>query len=268
MPVVVPRDPPPLYAWEVYPGLYPALSPPRIPRRRQRVGAVAVALLVIAVIAAGCAGALVYDAWSAVQPASFGVDGVVESATSGFAEPIAGATVVMTDDANQSTTVVTGLNGLFEFSSVPPGGVTLNVSAPGYSGRSVSTFVSSVYEGPTTGIIVQLTPGTPSNVTAESLADFPDLEQFIAALGGGAILLGIVALTAGVAAVISSRQDRPAVAVIGGGAGVGSPLVLAFLSLTPLTPWLTVATGVLAGVGIFVLTWKALEMAQTGPAAV
>ncbi|MGC2360173.1 MAG: hypothetical protein WA691_07740, partial [Thermoplasmata archaeon] len=32
VPAVVPRDPPPLYSWEVLPGLYPALPRPRVPR--------------------------------------------------------------------------------------------------------------------------------------------------------------------------------------------------------------------------------------------
>ncbi|MGC2788982.1 MAG: hypothetical protein WA547_02845, partial [Thermoplasmata archaeon] len=48
VPAVVPRDPPPLYSWEVLPGLYPALPRPRVPRWRARRAAAA-ALLVVAV---------------------------------------------------------------------------------------------------------------------------------------------------------------------------------------------------------------------------
>jgi hypothetical protein len=266
VPVVVPRDPPPLYSWEVLPGLYPALPAPRIPRRRGP-SAVTAALLTIAVLAAVCAGVLVYDAWDVVQPASFGVAGIVESGASGFAQPVAGATVRMTNDANQTSTEVTGPGGTFSFSHVPAGGVTLNVSAPGFSTRSVLTFVSSVYAGPTSGIVIDLTPGAASNVTSVALAEFPDLEQFVAALGSGAVLLAVVTLVAGAAAVLASRRDRPALAVIGGGAGLVSPFVLLYLSLTPLTPLLTGATIALASLGVFVVTTRAIQIAQTGPAA-
>ncbi len=264
--VVVPRDPPPLYTWEVLPGLYPALPAPRIPRRR-RVSAVTAALLVIAVACAALAGVLVFDAWQAVQPATFGVSGAVESTATGFSQPLAGATVVLTNDANQSTTQVTGPEGTFSFGSVPSGGVTLNVSAPGYASRSVSTFVSSVYAGPTSGIVIQLTPGLASNVTSVALADFPDLEQFVAALGAGAILLGVVTIVAGAAAVITARADRPAIGVIGGAAGVVSPFAVVYLSLSSVDLAVSVGTAAVAALGAFVVAWRAVQMVQTGPAA-
>jgi Carboxypeptidase regulatory-like domain len=266
VPVVVPRDPPPLYAWEVLPGLYPALPPPRIPRRRS-AGAITVALLAIAVLAAAFAGVLVYDSWVAVQPASFAISGAVESTSGGYPQPIVGATVVLTNDANHSSSETTGIGGGFSFTSVPTGGVTLNVSAPGYASQSVSTFVSTIYAGPTTGIVIDLTPGTPANVTTVALAQFPDLEQFVAALGSGAILLAMVTLVAGAAAVITSRADRPALAVIGGASGMLSPFVVVYLSLTSVSLVVTVGTAVVAAAGTFVVTWRALQMAQTGPAA-
>jgi hypothetical protein len=266
VPVVVPRDPPPLYSWEVLPGLYPALPPPRIPRRRG-VSAITVALLAIAIASAAFAGVLAYDAWDAVQPATFGVAGTVETTSNGYAQPIVGASVVMTDDANRSTSETTGIGGGFSFASVPPGGVTLNVSAPGYASLSVATFVSSVYAGPTTGLVIDLAPGVSANVTTISLADFPDLEQFVAALGAGTILLGIVTLVAGAAAVIASRADRPALAVIGGAAGMLSPFVVVFLSLSSVSLLVTAGTAVVAAAGTFVVTWRAIQMAQTGPAA-
>jgi Carboxypeptidase regulatory-like domain len=264
--VVVPRDPPPLYTWEVLPGLYPALPAPRIPRRRRTAG-VTIALLVIAVASAALAGALVFDAWQAVQPATFGVSGAVETTVSGFPQPLVGATVVLTNDANHSTSVTTGPGGTFSFGSIPPGGVTLNVSAPGYAGQSVSTFVSSVYAGPTSGIVIELAPGSPTNVTSVTLADFPDLEQLVAALGTGAILLGIVTVTAGVAAVVTSRTDRPAVGVIGGAAGVLSPFAVVFLSLSSVDVAVSLGTAVIAAVGTFVVAWRAVQLVQTGPAA-
>jgi Carboxypeptidase regulatory-like domain len=264
--VVVPRDPPPLYTWEVLPGLYPALPAPRIGRRR-RVSGVTVALLVVAVTTAALAGLLVFDAWQAVQPGTFGVSGAVESTASGFPQPLAGATVTLTNDANRSTTVVTGPDGSFSFNSVPPGGVTLNVSAPGFASRSVSTFVSSVYAGPTSGIVVELSPGVPTNVTSVALADFPDLEQFVAALGAGAVLLGVVTIVAGAAAVVSARADRPAVGVIGGAAGLLSPFAVVYLSLSSVDLAVSAGTAAVAAIGAFVVAWRAIQMAQTGPAA-
>jgi hypothetical protein len=264
--VVVPRDPPPLYTWEVLPGLYPALPAPRIPRRR-RVSGVAALLLVIAVASAALAGVLLYDAWQAVQPATFGVSGAVESNSNGFAQPLADATVVLTNDANHSSTVVTGPGGTFSFGSVPSGGVTINVSAPGFQSQSVSTFVSSVYAGPSNGLVIELSPGASSNVTSVTLADFPDLEQFVAALGTGAILLGVVTIVAGAAAVITTRADRPAVGVIGGAAGMLSPFAVIFLSLSSVDVAVSVGTAVVASIGTFVVAWRAMQMAQTGPAA-
>ncbi len=266
MPVVVPRDPPPLYSWEVLPGLYPALPSPRIPKRR-RTSAVTVALLVIAVLSAALAGALVYDAYLAVQPATYSVDGYVETFASGFAQPIPGATVVLTDDTNQSTRTLTGTGGSFSFSGVPAGGVTLNVSAPGYSPVSVETFASSIYATQISGLAIDLSPGSSSNVSTIVLTDFPDLEQLVASLGSGAILLGAVTVVAGAAAVITARVERPAIAVIGGGAGVVSPFIVAYLSLSPVSTFATVGTVAAAAIGAFVVAWRATQMAQSGPAA-
>jgi hypothetical protein len=226
-----------------------------------------VALLAISIASAALAGVLVYDAWQAVQPATFGVSGSVESNTNGFLQPLAGATVVLTNDANHSSTVVTGPTGTFSFSAVPTGGVTLNVSAAGYASQSVSTFVSNVYAGPSSGIVVTLAPGTPTNVTSVALADFPDLEQFVASLGAGAILLGIVTVVAGAAAVITARAERPAIGVIGGAAGMLSPLAVVFLSLSSVSLAVSGGTAAVAAVGAFVVAWRAVQMAQTGPAA-
>ncbi len=265
VPVVVPRDPPPLYAWEVLPGLYPALPAPRIPRRR-RITLVTVGLLVIAVLAAALAGVLVYDSWAAVQPGSYAVAGTVETTANGYAQPIAGATVVLTNDANQSTRVLTGVGGGFSFGAVPAGGITLNISASGYQSVSVATFASPVYTGPTQGLLIDLTPGSSANVTTVALANFPDLVQFVAALGSGAVLFAAVAIVVGAAAVITSRADRPALAVIGGGAGVLSPFVVVYLSLTPVSAAVTGVSALMAGIGAFVVAWRAVGMAQSGPA--
>ena len=266
VPVVVPREPPPLYSWEVFPGLYPALPSPRRPRRRA-YWAAGVALLVVALFAAGFAAVLVYDAWQAARPASFVVDGTVGRYVDAGFEPLAGATVTLTNEENRSTTLVTGFEGTFLFSSVPPGGVTLNVSAPGYAPLSVTTFVSSVYAAPSTDLDIALTPGSPENASTVALAPFPDLEQFEASIGSGAVLLGIVVVVAGAAALATMRDERPALGVVGGAAGLVSPLVMYFLSLSVAFPLLTGATAVLAAAGAFALVLRAVRLTQSGPAA-
>jgi hypothetical protein len=262
---VVPRDPPPLYSWEVLPGLYPALPRPRIPRWRARRAAAA-GLLVVAVLAATFAAVLVYDAWDATRPGAFTVDGAVGHSVDGSVAPLAGAQVVLTDDANRSTTVSTGFDGSFSFTNVPPGGVTLNVTASGYAPLTVTTFVSTVYLAPATNLQVVLAPGSPGNGSTVTLAPFPDLEQFVASVGSGAVLLGIIALVAGVAAIATVRTDRPALGVVGGAAGLLSPAVLVYLSLSAAVPVVMYGTAVIAAAGAFILALRTVQMAQTGPA--
>jgi Carboxypeptidase regulatory-like domain len=265
VPVVVPRDPPPLYSWEVLPGLYPALPRPRAPRWRPR-RAVAAALLVTAVLAASLAAALVYDAWAGTRPGSFNVDGSINHEVNGVVAPLAGAVVVLTNEQNQSTRVLSGSDGSFSFTGVPSGGVTLNVTAGGYAPLTVTTFVSTVYAAPATDLEIVLTPGTAGNGSAVALAPFPDLEQFVASVGSGAVLLGIIALVAGVAAVATVREDRPALGVVGGAAGMLAPLALVYLSLPAVVPYVLDGTGILVAAGAFTITIRAVQMAQTGPA--
>ena len=265
MPVVVPRDPPPLYTWEVLPGLYPPMARPRVPRWRAR-RPVAAALLAVAVIGAALAAVLVYDGVAATQPASFVIDGTVVQNVGGLTEPVAGAQVVLTNDAGQSSSQSTSLGGGFSFSGVPPGGVTLNVTDSGFSTVTLTTFVSSVYATQAEGLEVVLTAGSSSNVTTVALAPFPDLEQFLASIGSGAVLLGIIAIVAGAAAVATVRHDRPALGVVGGAAGIVAPLVLFYLSLSSAFPLLEDLSAIVAGAGSFTLALRAVQLAQTGPA--
>jgi hypothetical protein len=265
MPVVVPRDPPPLYTWEVLPGLYPPMARPRVPRWRAR-RPVAAALLAVAVLGAALAAVLVYDGVAATEPGSFVVGGSVVQVVNGFDQPLAGAQVVLTNDANRATTQLTGPSGDFSFSGVPPGGVTLNVTETGFTGVLVTTFVSSVYATQAEGIEVVLAPGTSTNVTTVTLAPFPDLEQFVASVGSGAFLLGIIAIVAGAAAVATVRTDRPALGVVGGAAGILAPVALFYLSLSSAFPLLEDLSAVVAGAGSFTLAVRAIQLAQMGPA--
>jgi len=265
VPVVVPRDPPPLYSWEVLPGLYPTLSPPRRPRVRLRRMA-EVALIGVAVVAVVLGGFLTVLGAEALTPESYVVSGTVfEMGPGGASTPASGATVVLTGEGTTMQTEVTSLSGAFSFSNVPAGGITVNVSLSGYSPVSVETFASSVYDAGTTDLSITLSPGSATQGTTVALSPFPDLESFVASIGSGVVLLGLVAVVAGVAAVVTARRDRPAVGVVGGVAALLVPVALYFLALGGVFPTIIAGTAVLAGFGAFATTTRTIEIFQVGP---
>ncbi len=265
VPVVVPRDPPPLFSWEVLPGLYPLLPAPRPPRWRIR-RVVAVALAVITVVTAGFGGLLAFYGFSAAAPTSFVVDGEVRVVTPlNTTAPGTGAVVVLVDDNNHSHRVVVGSTGEFTFSSIPAGGIVLNITRAGYASVTIDSFVSSVYDAGSTGFVVVLPPGN-GVAAVNDYTQFTDLESFLASVGGGAVVLGLVALVAGFATVATVRADRPALGVVGGGAGLLSPVAIHFLALDTVFPVVFFSLAGVSAVGAFVVALRAVELAQTGPA--
>lgn len=267
VPVVVPRDPAPLYSWEVYPGLYPALPRPRPPRWRPRRVAT-VALAGVFVLALTFGGVLAYEGVLAAAPASYVVSGTVATeAAGGAAVPAAGARVALTEDSGATLVRTTAADGSFVFGGVPAGGIALNVSFPGYAPVEVETFASPVYNAGTQGISVVLVAGGAGGGSTLALSAFPSLESFLATVGGGAVLLGLVAGVAAAATVLTVRKDRPAVGVVGGGAGLLAPVALYLLGLAPVFPLLLVASGLLASLGSFALTIRSIALYQTGAAA-
>ncbi|MGA8664928.1 MAG: carboxypeptidase-like regulatory domain-containing protein [Thermoplasmata archaeon] len=266
VPVVVPRDPPPLYSWEVMPGLYRALPAPRIPRWRVRRLA-AGALVGTAILAAVLAALFGYYAVLAPAPGEFSVSGTVQLApASGGILPGSGAQVVATVESGATFTTIVGSGGTFSLLGLPAGGVALTITDAGYSPITVGVFVSTLYSSGNSGMIVQLTPGSATNSSTVALTPYPNLEQFVAAIGGGVVILGFVALLTGYAAALTLRSDRPAVGVVAGGAGLFAPVALAFLSLGSAFPILLEGSGALAILGAFALSIRAVQMAQTGPA--
>ena len=262
--VVVPRDPPPLYSWEVLPGLYPALPPPKVPRWRPRRAA-AFALVATAVIAAVLAGFLAYYGVEAQAAGSFRISGTIDATLSnGVTVPASDARVLLTTEGNQSTVEYTGPTGDFAFDGVPTGGVTLNITLAGYSPVDVQSFVSTIYSSGNTGIQVTLSPGGPSNGTTLALSPFPDLETFVASIDSGVVLLFLAAGVAGGAAAITLRSDRPAIGIVGGGAGLFAPIALYFLALGPVFPTLVGISSIVAGLGTFCLAIRAGELARYG----
>lgn len=264
IPVVVPRDPPPLYSWEVLPGLYPALPPPR--RSRVSMRRVAqVVLLVIAVVSVALVGLLAAYGAEALSGGSYTVSGTVfEQTANGFDVAAVGAKVVLTTDSGREVIGQSSATGTFSFLDVPAGGIALNVSATGYSPETLYTFASPVYNTGTTGITIALVPGPIANGTSVALTPFPNLETFLASIGSSAALLGLVAVVGGIAAWVTGRKDRPAVGVVGGMAGLLSPVVLYFLALGDIFPAVLAGTAVLAALGAFVTTSRTIEIVQVG----
>ena len=265
VPVVAPRDLPPLYSWEVLPGLYPPLPRPRPPRWNPRRAA-GTALLVAAVLLIAFAGLLVVYAYAAPQAGAFSVSGsVATSLSGGGTAPAIGARVLLTNEQGATSALVVGPSGQYLFSGVPTGGVTLNVSLSGYAPVAVEAFVSPIYSVGASGVAVVLTAGGPGNGTTMALSAFPDLESFVAAIGAGVVLLAFAGAVCVVAAWITWRTDRPAVGVVGGGAGLLAPLALLLLELDAPFPIVIAGTGIAAAFGAFALAARAAELGQRTP---
>jgi hypothetical protein len=265
VPVVVPRDPPPLYTWEVLPGLYPYLPTPRVPKWRARRTAFG-ALLNVTVIAVVLTAILGYYAVAATAPGSYTVTGSVglEQNSTAPVFPAIGALIVATDEAGHNYTAVSQGDGSFGFRSLPTGGISLNVSYPGYAPVTIEIFLSTVFSAGANAVDVTLLAGNVSNGTLGSLTPFVNLETFVAAIGGGVVLLGLVAAIAGAAAWLTLRSDRPALGVVGGGAGLFAPLAIVSLDLATPFPIVLIAAGLLAVFGGFALAIRAIEMAFVG----
>jgi len=261
VPVVVPRAAPPLYSWEVMPQLYPALPRPKI-RRWNLKRATGAALSVVAVLALAFAGLLGAYAVAAPGGGGYTVSGTVLAESAGGTVPATGAAVSITEEGGQTVAGVVGPDGDFQFTGVPTGGVTLNVTLAGYAPASVSTFVSPVYDAGSTGIGITLARGGAGNGTSAALSPFPDLTSFLASIVAGIALLALVGIVAALAAAVTLRQDRPAVGVVGGSAGIFAPLVLALLALNVPFPIVELGPAVAGGFGAFVVAVGALRLAQ------
>lgn len=194
-------------------------------------------------------------------PGTFSVQGSILYSPNGpgpAATPVSGATINLTGESQQTLQATTGAAGEFRFVGVAPGGVTLNVSAPGYRSAVVDLFVSATYStlgGGGSRVIIYLAGSTgPTNVTSTNVVApaFANLETFVANDLSSAILLGLGATVAGAGAWAVRRGTHPAVGTAGGCAAVVAPIMLFYLSIAtafPITGWvagLTVALGAAA----------------------
>ncbi len=264
IPVLAPRELPPLYSWEALPGLYPMFPRPRPPRWRARRLA-GVGLVGVVVLAAVFAGVLGYYAVLAGGPGSFTVSGtVLAQGSGGRVGPAAGAQIVLTAEGGRTLTTHSASDGTFLFTGVPAGGDSLNVTLPGFSPVVVLAFASPVYSAGTQGLVVTLSPGPVGNASTVALSAFPDLETLLASIGGATVLFGFVAAVAAYAALGTRRADRPALGIVGGGAGLAAPFTLYLLGLDAIFPLTVAATSAVAAVGAFVVALRAVELAQSG----
>ncbi len=259
-PVLAPRDPPPLFSWEAYPGLYPALPAPRRPA--PAIGRVtAAALVATALLLLGIAGFLLWGGASSLAPGQFSLGGKVVLASGA---PLAGATVNLRSEAGYNTTVTTSASGEFGFRGIPAGAAVLNVSAPGYRTVNIAVFLSASYRatgaGPGGQVSVAMSGGAtyPADQIAES--PFANLETYVANLWSATVLLAIGGFLAAAGALFAYRGRRPVVAASAGVGAMVAPIALVELGATtafPLLDWaITAATAL--GVVAFLLSASAM----------
>ncbi len=265
VPFLAPRELPPLYSWEISPGLYPPLPVPRRPRWPWRSVA-CLALLVATVLAGAGTAVLAYDGYDAAQPALYSVSGIVYQQHPGGTEtPLAGATVVLWTDDNRSR-LTNHTNSLGEFAfhhDVPNGGIELNITDLCCAPTVVYLFASRAYSSATTGLGVTLA-SRPANSSASALTPFPDLETFLAYVGGAAALFGTATVVAVVAAMAVRREGGAVLGVLGGGAAVALPVVVLLFSLGDALPVVTAFAGAVGGAGAFVVVLCAADLASRG----
>lgn len=269
LPVVPARDPPPLFSWEVYPSVYPALPPPRAPGRH--LPTVVMATLVAAtVLLAGLAGLLFVTGTSALSPGSFALEGVVVEGSSGGVVlphgPIAGALVRVTSEAGYDRQVLTDSAGAFSFSGIPSGGATVNVTAPGFAPVEVTIFFSKpfVSAGGGNGLTVAMTP-TPAQGSSVVDTPFPNLESLLTSLWSGTALLALAGVISAVGAVCAHARRRAAVSVAGGAAALVAPAAMFLLGDTTVLPLAAFATVGLSALGAVAATLGAVPMLWNGP---
>ncbi|MCI4362626.1 MAG: carboxypeptidase-like regulatory domain-containing protein [Thermoplasmata archaeon] len=265
VPVVAPRDPAPLFSWEVYPHLYPPANPPRVPG--PGVARLLVALLLTAtVVLGGLAGGLGWAGVASLRAGGFPVRGVVIDALGSSNAPAFGAIVNLTSETGMTATVVTGVDGTFLFPSVPAGGIALNITQAGYGPLQVQLFASSVYASP--GIAgtlhVSLVPGFPDNTTYESLTPFGDLNGFLTSLWSSSVLLSFGAIVAAVGTLAAYRDRRFQYAVAGASAAVAGPLAPGLLGVTAVFPVVTWFAGLVVASGVAAFAIAAVRLATVG----
>jgi Carboxypeptidase regulatory-like domain len=275
MPVVPLRDPPPLFTWEVFPNVYPPTPPPV--RSAEHAGRAPV----LAFLIAGClglaalAGLLAFEGADALSPGPFTIAGEVfgESGSGAVAPiPLAGALVSVQAEGASPRMATTDAAGQFAIPGVGPGGVTLNVSHPGYYPGAFSLFVSAIYSTAGTAsdrAVIDLEPlSTNGTVPAFGPAPgpFSDLEGLIANVWSSAALLALGLVVAAAALVALVHRRRPALVVVGGAAAAVAPVSVFQLGVSTVVPITGLLAAVTAIVGVSAVAFQAIHLALEGHA--
>ncbi|MCI4350645.1 MAG: hypothetical protein L3K15_03930 [Thermoplasmata archaeon] len=238
VPIVAPRDPPPLFAWEVSPQLYPPIPTLSDGGRRPVRPFVLGALVVAAVIAAVVAGIVAEDAARALTPGRIVVAGTVEVGPGGVVGPLPFAHLRLTGENGYTASGTTAPDGSFSFSGVPRGAVAILVNSTGYPNTTFDMFFSPVYSEPAhpTGLVLELPTGSSASSVTVLYASFGSLEELAATLLTAVVIfaVGIVMAAVGVWAIL--RQRRPGLAVAGAAGVLAAPICLPLLTLDTVLP--------------------------------
>jgi hypothetical protein len=265
--VVAPRDPPPLYTWEVYPGLYFPAPLPRGNPFRWGPG-LALVLALAAAILLGAAGSLAIVGAVTASSGPIEVAGaVVETNGSGGAfVPLAGATVHLAGESGYNRTVLTDLEGRFLFASVPPGGINLNVSFGNLPPAALDLFASPFYStGGLDHLQVRLSGGPSATSTVEVDSQFVDMEEFLTDVDSGAVLLALGGVATAIGASVARRPDGNIAATAAGAGAAVTPLAFYVLGLFSVFPSLFLSAGLASAFGIVAASVAAMRRVFLGP---
>jgi hypothetical protein len=265
VPVLAPRDPAPLFSWEVYPHLYPQLTAPRSPAQQiPRIGLAT--LFALLLFFAGVAGLLAYEGAYSLAPSHYTIAGVVVANGTG---PLAGTTVRITGENSFDESVLTNASGTFTFSGVPAGGMTLNATHPRLGFVAVQFFLTPLYQAvsgnPMQLVLTFNAPSSGASAATSIESPFPDLETFVSSLWAGAGIVAIAALVVGLGVRAVRRGRPPTLAVAGGIAAVLVPVAVTELGLTGVFPYSWLVSVVAVVLGIVTAVLFLLLMARTGP---
>jgi hypothetical protein len=261
LPFVAPRDPPPLYSWEVHPGLYPSTPFPR--RTSPWRGPTLLALLVaVTALLLTLGGAYALLGSEALGPGSVTIGGQVRANSPA-------AIWVEIQGENGFTRNLTTVNGTFSIPNVPYGGVSLHAGAVGFAILEVDLFVSPVYtsvSGSPAQLSLSLTPANGSSITIVSTTEFPDLESFVASLLSATGLLWIAAAVSGLGIRAALQGGRLSGVVVGGCSAIAAPFVLPVLGIDIVNEALTAVAVVAIPVGVVILLLSLPDLARAqGP---